>query len=342
MRVEPIDVQDDEALRAFQRIFAEAESHGREHATPWQLAEMTVTVRRASAGVELEPFVAVEAGRVLGAGLLEVPSMDNPHLTNADVAVPPSLRGQGIGSALVSFALRRTAELGRSSVTAAISVPLDSDHTHPYARFAARHGFTRRLVELHQVMDFPAPADLLDRLAEHTTAHRRDYHLLGWGDTCPDELVAPFCALLEAMGGEAPMGTLDVEPERWDAERLRDTERRRVEQGRSSYTTVAVAPDGSVAGYTQLGVPAHDPQQCFQWDTLVLPPHRGHRLGLALKVANLQRARAEHSQRRVMHTWNAASNAPMLAVNGALGFRPVERVEEWQRDLRAGAAAGAA
>jgi hypothetical protein len=36
---------------------------------------------------------------------------------------------------------------------------------------------------------------------------------------------------------------------------------------------------------------------------------------------------------RVVHTWNADVNAAMIAVNEAMGFRPVERLGEFQREL---------
>lgn len=333
MHIQPVDVFDDEALRAFHAVSAAAAAYGRDYPTEWQLPEMAVSLRRRNADVALEPSVAVADDRVVGASLFEIPRMDNPHLAFLEVAVAPPARGNGVGSALVEHAVRRTVELGRRSVVADIDVPLAADADHPYCRFAARHGFTRRLVELHQVMDYPAPAEVLDDLAKRCAAHCGDYRLVGWGDRCPDEYVPQFCALLAAMGDQAPSGELDLGTERWDTERLRDTEARRLEQGRSSYTTAAVAPDGTLAGYTQLAVPGHDPQQIFQWDTLVLPAHRGHRLGLAVKVANLQRAQAEHGERRVLHTWNAESNQHMLAVNEQLGFRPVERLEGWQLDL---------
>ena len=80
-------------------------------------------------------------------------------------------------------------------------------------------------------------------------------------------------------------------------------------------------------------VPGRDPGKVFQDDTLVLPRHRGHRLGLALKVANLRAVQRAHPDRRVLHTWNAEENGPMVAVNNAMGFRPVERLGEYQRDL---------
>ena len=43
-----------------------------------------------------------------------------------------------------------------------------------------------------------------------------------------------------------------------------------------------------MAGFNELLHAAHDPGNACNWDTLVVPAHRGHRLGMALKVANLR------------------------------------------------------
>ena len=75
------------------------------------------------------------------------------------------------------------------------------------------------------------------------------------------------------------------------------------------------------------------PTELLQWNTLVHPDHRGHRLGLAMKVANLDALQQEYPQAVLAHTWNAKVNAPMLAVNTTMGFRPVEYLGEWQRFL---------
>ena len=69
----------------------------------------------------------------------------------------------------------------------------------------------------------------------------------------------------------------------------------------------------------------------------MLPEHRGHRLGALLKVANLRQAVQHEPQLEAVHTWNADSNAPMLAVNVAMGFTPSARVGRvGARDLGAG------
>ena len=64
----------------------------------------------------------------------------------------------------------------------------------------------------------------------------------------------------------------------------------------------------------------------WQWQTIVLPEHRGHRLGMLVKVANLDHLRAHEPAVTVIHTGNADSNAPMLRVNVAMGFVPVRQL----------------
>jgi hypothetical protein len=61
--------------------------------------------------------------------------------------------------------------------------------------------------------------------------------------------------------------------------------------------------------------------------------HRGHRLGLLVKAENLRMLRRHFPDTMTVTTWNAVSNRHMIAVNEALGFRPVERYQAWQLSL---------
>jgi hypothetical protein len=58
---------------------------------------------------------------------------------------------------------------------------------------------------------------------------------------------------------------------------------------------------------------------------------RGHRLGLALKVANLRLLQRERPDILSVTTYNAEVNAHMIGVNQRLGFRPVARLGEFQK-----------
>ena len=59
----------------------------------------------------------------------------------------------------------------------------------------------------------------------------------------------------------------------------------------------------------------------------------GHRLGYATKILNLRWVAPMFPDRTEVHTWNAASNSFMIAVNDAMGFRPVSHGIEFFRDL---------
>ena len=61
--------------------------------------------------------------------------------------------------------------------------------------------------------------------------------------------------------------------------------------------------------------------------------HRGHRLGLVLKIAMLYWLREEEPQLRIVDTWNAASNAHMIRVNEMLGYQVMAEAIVWQRHL---------
>jgi hypothetical protein len=90
---------------------------------------------------------------------------------------------------------------------------------------------------------------------------------------------------------------------------------------------------GALAGHTVVAVDSERPWFAEQYDTSVLRAHRGHRLGLLLKISMLLHLREIEPQLTMLDTWNAASNEHMVAVNEALGYRVLARGSEWQRQL---------
>ncbi|WP_345712460.1 GNAT family protein, partial [Kineococcus glutinatus] len=179
------------------------------------------------------------------------------------------------------------------------------------------------------------PAGRLDALEAGALPHAAGYRLRSWRGPCPAGGEAAVAALMARMSTDAPRGGLSVEPETWDAARVRAGEERFGAQGRRWWTAVAEAPDGRLVGYTQLVHGRDEPERLWQWDTLVVREHRGHRLGLLLKVAALRLATADVPGARRVTTWNAVVNAPMIAVNEAIGFRLDELVEDREADVDA-------
>jgi hypothetical protein len=71
------------------------------------------------------------------------------------------------------------------------------------------------------------------------------------------------------------------------------------------------------------------PTWAHQEMTAVDRPHRGHRLGLLTKVAMLDLLAGREPQLARVETWNGETNAHMVAINEALGYRPVARKDFW-------------
>jgi mycothiol synthase len=74
----------------------------------------------------------------------------------------------------------------------------------------------------------------------------------------------------------------------------------------------------------------HSRRPTEHWDRARAP-----RLGLAkwAKAAMLERIRDERPDAERIRTGNAFSNAPILALNGALGFVVISTQTEWQANV---------
>jgi GNAT superfamily N-acetyltransferase len=326
-----IDVHDDDLVRRFWEAGKEADEDGRPYATFWPLRSAMVAFRSAHNSMEQHPLAALEDGQVLGSNQVILPVLDNTHVAFMEILVRPAARRRGVGGALLDAGLELARAKSRSTVISEVNTPLGGRSEG--REFLERRGFTTGIVERHRVLDLPLDQDRLDALATSAAPHHADYRLETVGDVVPAQYLDGYCALQSAFNDEAPTGDLDVEPEAWDADRVRQTEARLREQGRHICSTVAFAPDGSMVALTDMSTSDSQPSIGLQGGTLVLPKHRGHRLGLASKVANLRHFQADFPAVRAVHSWNAEENGPMVAINDTLGFRAVERLVEMQRRL---------
>jgi len=76
-------------------------------------------------------------------------------------------------------------------------------------------------------------------------------------------------------------------------------------------TTVALhVATGQLAGYTELDVPAESDRPVEQVDTLVLKDHRGHRIGMLLKLTNLRELATRFPDHSFVESMNARGQPP--------------------------------
>lgn len=199
--------------------------------------------------------------------------------------------------------------------------------------FLTEVGFGLSQTEIVSTMDMAAeqrPAVTADAVVhEH-------YQLESWVGPPPEHHVESLVDLLIAMSVDAPKADRIAEAEKWDVERLRRADRQVIAAGRQAVWTVAVDKrTGRTAGHTFLELRTEDSDNAFQMDTLVHAQHRGNGLGLAMKRANLAHLREVSPQIRRVHTYNAAENEWMLAINRQLGARPVWALGVWLLKLDA-------
>jgi hypothetical protein len=114
------------------------------------------------------------------------------------------------------------------------------------------------------------------------------------------------------------------------ADYVREWERFVVARGGALWTVVACAPDGGFAGFHNVNWKASRPAVIEVEDTGVRREHRGHALGKWLKAQMTLRILDERPTVTDIRTGNADSNTAMLAINVALGYRPLMRTTTWE------------
>ena len=333
MQVSRVAVEDDAALARWYAVTVAADTHDAPDAPRMTLPEI-VAKARGGEGIEDQQFwIGESGGEAVGAYRLRMPLRDNLEHADLRLVVHPAHRRQGHGHTLVEHAVAQVRSLGRCRVLSEVVESGPSGERS--ATFAHAAGFRRVLAEAHRVLDLVSLDHArLTALEKEAYAAADGYELVGWTGRVPAELIDDYAALVARMSTDAPMDDLTVEPEIWDADRVRATDDLIAAQGRTMVATAARhVGTGQLVAYSTTGVTRHDPENAYQWDTLVRRDHRGHRLGLLVKVANLQRLIESAPEARTLHTWNAESNAHMIAINEAMGFRVLKRQAEWQLDL---------
>ena len=258
--------------------------------------------------------------------------------------------GRGIGRALLGHAEALAAADGRSILQTFTEHAAGFDPDGPSLlkpatgdRGAARRG-PRRPVRRGRpatawsrstrfsALDMPPSAADLDALEREARHRAGDYELLHWTDRCPEEHAAQLAVLMSRMSTDAPAGALSYEPEIWDVARVRHVEDTWQRAGQTSLVAAARhRASGELAAYSVLQTHGDKPWLADQDDTLVAAGHRGHRLGMLVKILNLRRLQEDYPAVERVLTFNAAENDHMLGINVALGFQPAGYDGEWQR-----------
>jgi GNAT superfamily N-acetyltransferase len=333
--ITPVDPESLEQLRAFQDVTDAVWVADVPDLPPSPFEELLAAARSPRASVREERYLVEDEATPVAVARASFPLLDNTEQCLVLVAVHPAHRRRGHGRALFDFLVERARDEGRARLLADVAEPLVNGEGAPGPAFATTVGATRALDEIRRVLDLDSLDEArLDALDAEARSRSAGYETVSWiGDT-PDSVIDDYAQLMGQMSVDAPMGDLDWEPEVWDAARVREQDQLVTDQRRTRLlTAVRHQESGRLVAFSSMGISKLQYDPAYQWDTIVLREHRGHRLGMLAKVINLRMLRREVPEARRVVAWNAESNTHMVAINDALGFRPVERLAEWVYEI---------
>lgn len=328
---------DEAGMHAYVRLQTEASRHDLPNDPPPCPVATLASFAHTLPGVIDEFWLAEDDTEVVGLLWLELPQLDNTGTAVVGIMVSPDRRREGVGSALLAVARERARAHGRVRLVAETVQPAPGRGALESGgpAFATAMGAKLVLAEARRQLTVSDFDDAAARaMADRARAHADGYSIVQWSGPAPEQYLADRAYLESRMSTDPPLGELAWEPEAFDADRMREQQAVLQRRGFRSYTTGARHDaTGRLVGVTSIIMATSIDDYGYQWETIVDPEHRGHRLGWLIKAENFLLVRRKEPRVRSIQTWNADVNAPMLAINDAMGFRQLDVAAEWQLDL---------
>ncbi|MGO1496866.1 hypothetical protein [Agrococcus casei] len=314
-------------------------------ASPVLNSRFALTMRQGTSAEAVTTLVAADDGRVLGLADLFLPQTESTHTSDTMLFVDPSLdaaRRAEVCEQLVDASVEHAKGIGRAIVLGGGEAAADGE-------VMAETGFggvsrsdpesaawLRRGAALSQV--YRSSWLRLDRLEslqsqiDAAAASAAGYRSLVWTGETPPRHRPDMRHLHERMSTDSPTGSLELEAQTWSDARLAEFERHKIGGGRTLLTAAAEhIESGELVGYTQMLI-AED-GLARQHNLIVLREHRGHRLGMLIKLAGLDQLIREAPHATAVTTMNAEENRHMLRVNEQVGFETVAHLAVFQLRL---------
>jgi GNAT superfamily N-acetyltransferase len=260
----------------------------------------------------------------VAAGFCWSNSAGDQRVMECDLLVRRDRRREGIGSQLFDRICAVTTEEGRSLLTWTISdaVPAGEAFSRGLGAQPARVNRTSEL-RLSDV-DWK----MTERWVLAPLARARGYRLEMIDGVFPEDLrvdAATFHHIMQT----APRDDLDVGDVLLGPDDIAELDRALVQAGRFRWTALMRDATGACVGGTEVTFEHWEPALVLQQNTGIDLSHRGLGLAKWAKAAVLERIRHERPGAERVRTGNAFSNAPMLAINDALGFKPAGTLTDW-------------
>jgi mycothiol synthase len=253
-------------------------------------------------------------------------TQDNLSIRDLDIEVDPDHRQRGLGKQLLAKAVEAC-----GSAEGLMLQGWTMSRLPAGAAFAERIGAKPGLRMRNSQLDLRT----IDRALIRTWAaiEPAGYRIEFIDGETPDQLMDNVVTAIRAIN-TMPREDLQMEDWKITPETVREWERMGRARGQEHRMAVVIeeSTDASAA-FTELFFDPRVPSILHQGGTATIQEHRGKGIGKWVKARMAQRVLDELPEARYIRTDNAGTNAAMLAINVAMGFRPVWESVVWQIPL---------
>jgi mycothiol synthase len=316
----------DEELTALHAVEITVETERGSNRMPRPLTSYIGFARNLPVQFNDHSWLAEDDGAPVGVGYCWSNAAGDPNVMECDLLVLSDHRRRGIATTMLRAICQTTIDEDRHLL-------LWSTYSTIPAGEAFSERIGGRIARVNRTSDLVL-ADVDWTMVEAWSSATPGYELQVVDGPLPLELhddAATFHHIMQTQ----PRDDLDVGDTQITAADVAELDRALVEAGRRRWTVFVREEGGRCVGGTEIVFEPGEPTIAFQQNTGIDPEHRGRGLAKWAKAEVLLRLRDEASNIALVRTGNAFSNAPMLAINDALGFRVVRTRTEWQADAAA-------
>jgi len=259
----------------------------------------------------LQRYAFLESEAVVGFGdVSHVTDMFHPRKFWINIFVDPTVQGRGVGSAIYE---RLSGELGK--LNAIVAWAGSTERLPRLTEFYQRRGFEEKMKAWESRLDVPTIN--LEKFRDYAEKVLRQgitiTNLAEERKNGPDSLKSLY-KLVQLISADmpSPAAFTSISYEQWEAFELKNPS--------LLPEAYMIAKDGPrFVGLSTVWRLDKEPTGLVQGNTGVRREYRGRGIAVALKLKVIDFARRNGYVK--LKTWNASSNAPMLAVNTKLGFK---------------------
>ena len=270
--------------------------------------------------------VWAEPGKLAATLFVHRSTQDNLNIRDVEIDVHPGHRRRGLGTKLLAKVVEACGPGDGLILQAWTTSRLPSGVAFA-ERIGAKPGLRMRESQLDlRTID----RELMKAWAAIDPAGYRIEFIDG---ETPDRLMDNVVTAVRAIN-TMPREDLKIEDWKVTPETIREWERMGRERGQEHRIAIVIEEStGASAGFTEIFFDPRLPSILYQGGTATIPEHRSKGIGKWVKARMAQRVLDELPEARYIRTGNAGTNAAMLSINLAMGFKPAWESVIWQISL---------